>query len=287
MIKKLLLILTCLTANWKIHSQNGTEILFSESGIQSAYPRLSPDNSKVLFQSNKGSKWQLYMLDLQSQQTKRFTTDTFNNNFPDWSADGKWIAFVSDRDGNEEIYLMKADGTGLKRLTENPSRDIHPYFSPDGKYILFNSDRGNGSLDIYRLSIDKNIIERLTNTPENETCARYSPDMKHIVFLRNDLRIDDVFTLNLRNGLAENFTKTPAVTDGWPMYSADGKWIYFSSMESGIYSIYKMKTDGTEKTQLTFPKPGEEDARVFVSKNNRAFIYNKKAGPTISIMRNS
>jgi Tol biopolymer transport system component len=31
------------------------------------------------------------------------------------------------------------------------------------------------------------------------------------------------------------------------MFSYDGKWIFYSSMENGSYSIFKIKTDGTGK----------------------------------------
>jgi TolB protein len=257
--------------------------ILKEEGIQNAYPRLSNDNTKILYQSNRTGKWQLFILDLKTGKSQRLTNDTSNTNFPDWSNDNKWIAFVSDRNGNEEIYLMKTDGTGLKRLTDHKSRDIHPYFSPDGKYLLFNSDRGNGSLDIYRLELASSKIERLTDTKENETCARYSPDMKQMVFLRNDDLSDDVFIMNMTNGLAENLTKTPGTTDGWPMFSPDSKQVYFSSLESGIHCIYKIDANGKNKKQVTHAGKKEEDARVFISKDGKMMIFNKKQGTTISI----
>jgi Tol biopolymer transport system component len=73
------------------------------------------------------------------------------------------------------------------------------------------------------------------------------------------------------------------VEHGWPTYSADGKWIYFSSMEKGTYSIYRIKPDGTGLQQLTHAKVGEDDARVNVSHDGKFMIYNKKADDTIMI----
>jgi Tol biopolymer transport system component len=109
--------------------------------------------------------------------------------------------------------------------------------------------------------------------------------MKKIIFLKNGLGEDDVFILSLTTGLTENISKTPTVRDGWPVFSPNGKWIYFSSMDTEVYSIYKMKPDGSEKKQLTFPEAGEEDARVNISQQGNFFIYNKRSGSTISIMR--
>jgi TolB protein len=250
---------------------------------ESAYPRLSKDEKKILFQSNSNGSWQINLYQVDDNKIINLTNDGYNNNFPDWSADNQWISFVSDRDGNEEIYLMRTDGSDLKRITNDPNRDIHPYFSPDGKYILFNSTRANGSLDIYRYTILSGKTEQLTNTPQNETCARYSPDMKSVVFLKNDDYSDDVYMFSLSNFLSINLTNTPLTTDGWPMFSSDGKWIYFSSMENDTYSIYRIKPDGTGKQQITFAPNGEEHARVYISSSGKKMIYNIRKANAIGI----
>jgi len=259
-----------------------TKLILKEEGKENAYPRFSSNGKQFLYQSNRTGKWQLFIYDIGSGQSKAVTSDSSNNNFPDWSKNNEWIAFVSDRSGNEEIYLMKKDASGLKQITNHPSRDIHPYFSPDGKYILFNSDRF-GSLDIFRYTIATGKTERLTDTPQNETCARYSPDMKEIVYLKNDASADDVFILDMKTAISRNLTQTPGSTDGWPMFSPDGKWVYYSSMESGTYCIYRISPDGKTKEKLTSAMTGEEDARVCVSQDNAKVLFNKKVNKTIEV----
>ena len=268
-----------------LQAQGGDcRLLHKLEGKESAYPRLSRDEGSILYQSNKDGHWQLYLMELRSGRHTPVLASSSNDYFPDWSADNKWIAFVSDRDGNEELYLMRTGGSSLRRLTTDPSRDIHPYFSPDGRYLLFSSTRGNGSLDIFRYTIGNGKTDQLTDTKdEDETCARYSPDMKEIVFLRNNAAEDDVHILSIPGFLSRNITNTPSFRDGWPMYSADGSWIYYSSMEEGSYSIYRMKPDGSGKQKITTAESGEEDARVFVSRNGASIIYNKRIGSTIEI----
>ena len=125
----------------------------------------------------------------------------------------------------------------------------------------------------------------MTDTPDDETCARYSPNMKQIVYLKNGISLDDIFVFNVSNFLSEHITKTNKTRDGWPAFSPDGKWIYFSSMESGTCNIYKIKPDGTAKQQITEAKQGEEDARVNIASDNKTLIYNKRIGATIQIIR--
>lgn len=253
-------------------------------GVENAYPRLSADGKRILFQSNRSGHWQLYVLDIASGKQECLTNDTFNSNFPDWNADNTRIAFVSDRDGNEEIYLMDAAGKSLKRITNDGGRDIHPYFSPDGRYLLFNSTRANQSFDIFRFRLASGALEQLTNTPaEDETCARYNAGMSEIVFLRNNASGDDIYVLHMATGVTDNLTQTPAIRDGWPCFSPDGRWIYYASMPEGSFGLYRMKRDGSKKQQLSFPKAGEEDARVFVAADKRSLVYNKRAGGTLEI----
>jgi len=82
-------------------ASTGPTVLLHEDGVENAYPRLSRDGKRILYQSNRTGKWQLYIMDITTKKQERITNDAFNNNFVDWSMDGLWVAFVSDRDGNE------------------------------------------------------------------------------------------------------------------------------------------------------------------------------------------
>ena len=260
-----------------------SKIIYRVDGKESAYPRLSKDDTQILYQSNEKGNWQLVIMDISKGTHTPVMTDRFNNNFPDWSPDNEWIAFVSDRDGNEEIYIIRSDGSELKRITYDPGRDIHPYFSPDGKSLLFNSTRGNETFDVYRYFIKIEKTERITDFQDDETCARFSPDMKHIVMLKNSQTTDDVVLMNVATSALKNISGTPAINDGWPMFSHDNQWIYYSSFETGNYCIYRIKPDGAGKTKITSAKINEEDARVCVAKDGQWIIYNKRIGSTIEI----
>jgi TolB protein len=107
--------------------------------------------------------------------------------------------------------------------------------------------------------------------------------MKQMFFLKNDDKSDDIYIYNFTTKTISNITKTPSVPDGWPMMSYDGKWIYYSSMETGHYCIYRIKPDGSGKEQVTSPGNGEDDARVCISQDGKQLIYNKEKGLTISI----
>ena len=89
--------------------------------------------------------------------------------------------------------------------------------------------------------------------------------------------------MDLGTFLSKNLTNTPATLDGWPMYDKKGQWIYFSSMESGRHSIYRIDLSGQHKTRLTTALSNEEDARVYVSNDSRFMLYNKRVDRVIRI----
>jgi TolB protein len=254
-----------------------TKVLLHEDRVENAYPRLSRDMRSVLYQSNRGGHWQLYVLDVASGVSRAVMETASNETLPDWSVDGR-IAWVSDRDGNEEVYVM--DGDKPRRISNSPGRDLHPYWSPDGTALLYNTQE-HGSFDVVRVELASGATERLTSSSEDDTCARYAPDGKRIALLRNDARADDVVVI--ADGVARDMTKTPAVRDGWPAWSPDGAWIYYASMADGAFSIYRVAAAGGAPERLTTAAPGEEDARPFVSADGRLLVYNKRAAGAIDI----
>lgn len=256
-------------------------VLLHEDGVENAYPRLSNDGREILYQSNRGGAWQLYILDI-AAGTSRALTSEGNNNLPDWSPDGARIAFVSDRDGDEEVYIANRDGSDAKRLTINPGRDLHPYFSPHGKALLYNSQRAGTPFDVYELDLATGDERRITATNEDETCARYAPDGRRMIVLRNDARADDVWLLDPSG--ERNVTSTPRVRDGWPTFGPDGRWIYFAGMDGGSFSLYRIRADGSRREQLTTAAPDEEHARPFVSRDGRRVIFNRRRGGAIDIL---
>lgn len=259
--------------------------LLHEDGVENAYPRLSRDASRILYQSNRSGHWQLYELDLRTGASQALTETPGNETLPDWSPDDRQIAFVSDRDGNEEIYVMAADGGGPRRLTTNPGPDLHPYWSADGRTLLYNASAPGptGQFDVYRLELATGATTPLTQTPQHETCAQDAPDGSRLVLLRNDPTADDLVEL-ARDGAERAVTADPRVRDGWPTYSPDGNWIYYASMAAGPFSLYRVAVAGGAPEQLTFASAGEEHARPFVSADGRLVVYNRRHGRAIDIV---
>jgi hypothetical protein len=63
----------------------------------------------------------------------------------------------------------------------------------------------------------------------------------------------------------------PGLNDG-PEYSPDGQYIYFNSERSGLMQIWRMKTDGSEQTQMT-PNDDHNNWFAHISPDGRSMVF--------------
>jgi len=232
-----------------------TRLTFSTA--ENAEPALSPDGTKIAFQSRLDYSLhddEIYVMNAaDGSGVTRLTTNPAYDSTPAWSPDGSKIAFESNRDGNSELYTMNAaDGSGVKRLTINMSVDLFPAWSPDGTKIAFTSNR-DGNYRIYVMNSDGSKPEPLEFNLTDGYPA-WSPDGTKIAFEAvNGTGNYDIYILNADRSGAKRLTSNLA-REGHPTWSTDGAMIAF---ESGS-QIYVMNADGSGQTSLPYKAVGAE-----------------------------
>jgi Tol biopolymer transport system component len=176
-----------------------------------------------------------------------------------FSPDGKWIVFGSRRDGDSELYVMRPDGSGAVRLTHTPGYDGGPFFSPDGKRIVYRSDRkGNDLLQVFtaelKFSADGAITgirneKKLTDDANVNWGPYWHPDGKHIIYATSAHGHTnyELYWMNDDGTGKTRITYAPGF-DGLPAFSADGKYLMWSSKRS--------KDNTTQVFAARFKAPG-------------------------------
>lgn len=245
------------------------------TNIVSAYPCPSPDGSRVVFQSNRTGRHEIYVMNVDGSGVVQLTDRPGDNSTPVWSPDGRRIAFAASAEAdNSEIYVMDADGGNIVRLTKSPGDDSHPHWSPDGKRIMFNSPRTTPDLsvgwldqwhEVFSMKPDGSDLRQHTHNRAVCTYPSYSPDGKRIVY-RKIVRTpgvawdltgrpfnSEVFVANLDGSGEVNISRDEAF-DGWPAWAPDGTRIVFASNRAGpanVGHLYVVDPDGTGLTQVT------------------------------------
>ncbi len=81
-------------------------------------PAWSPNGQLLAFAWRRPSgNYDIYVMDVATQQIVELTRDAGRNERPSWAPDGRHIVFESTRSGSRQIWSMLADGTQQRQLT--------------------------------------------------------------------------------------------------------------------------------------------------------------------------
>ncbi|MEO8218398.1 MAG: peptidase S41, partial [Acidobacteriota bacterium] len=116
-----------------------------------------------------------------------------------------------------------------------------PALSPDGSQIAFVSGG-----DIWTVAASGGQARLLVSHPATESRPLYSPDGKSLAFVSTRTGNGDIYVMSLTTGQLARVTWDDGFNqlDNW---SADGKWLYFSSNTadiSGMNDIYRVSAGG-------------------------------------------
>jgi Tol biopolymer transport system component len=217
----------------------------------------------IAFASLAPRGWDVYLLDVESRQTRRLTDHPALDFNAAFSPGGSRIAFVSERDGNAALYTLRADGMDLKRLTDTFALDDHPAWSPDERRIAFSSTRepatdpGRAWNAVYVIDTEPGAAGARRVTPDG--VADYSPAWSP------DGQLIAVATGSGVAGGTDLFVMAPdgtgrrriAANGGWPVFAADGMSLFFHSKREGKWGIWRVDLAGLGLERIT---PAEVDA---------------------------
>jgi len=208
-------------------------------------PAWSPDDSQIVFTSNRDGQYNLYVMNADGSNVTRLTSST--GFVASWSPDGKHIVFDSYRDGLSQMYVMNADGSNVVRLTQTNSDEFDPAWSPDGSKITFVSTR-DGNHQVYIMNPDGSHQQALTSSKDNWR-PTWSPDSSKIAFVSVRNGTAEVYEMNADGSHQVNVSNNPGAENGSGgiSWSQDGKLLYivqerppvnsFFSQSLGILSI--------------------------------------------------
>ena len=152
------------------------------------------------------------------------------------SPDGKRIAVERTESGtqNRDIWLVDVATGGMTRFTSDPGWDAFPTWSPDGKRIIFTSNRA-GVYDLYEKPSDGSANETLLyHNSEGKGPTSWSSDGKFLVYYSlgqpTHLRLLAVAGPADRQPVPFVDPKFTSIT---ARFSPDGRWILYTSNESG------------------------------------------------------
>ena len=152
----------------------------SKAGINGA-PSFSPDGRKlVVTLGGIDGNLDIYVLDINSRQTRRLTTHRAIDTEGSWSPDGRYIYFTSDRSGGPQIYRVSTNGGSVERITYEGSYNARPRLSPDGlKLAMVHNDRGNYRIAVMDMERDDLLI---LSTGRQDESPSFAPNSDTLIY---------------------------------------------------------------------------------------------------------
>jgi tricorn protease len=250
-------------------------------------PDLSPDGRHVAF-SYQGDIW---LVESTGGVARPITIHEAHDIYPCFSPDGKWLAFSSTRFGGYDVFVVPVQGGKPRRLTFDSTSDFVTGWSPDGQSVLFASARGTAypqSIEMYSVPVVGGAETRLAVREAKE--GLYAPRGDVFAFVRGPglwyrknyrgSSNDDIW---LTTKDAQNYVRITDFNgqDTSPMWSADGKRLYYVSEKFGgpANLVVQELTSATPLPALAGPaKPvtqHKDDSvrRARISGNGERIVY--------------
>lgn len=163
------------------------------------------------------------------------------------------ILFLSRRiedSADWQIYLMNFDGGSQRKLTEKIVNCSKPVPSNDGSKIAFISYE-NGYYHLFKIDTSGNDLVLIAKNDEYCGCPSWSPDDSKLLFTQRTDFTDhknDIFVMDITSNKETRLTFEG--NNSCPSWFPNGMTIVYTSTISGIYRVYIMNPDGTNKKLL-------------------------------------
>ncbi|MBI4903259.1 MAG: PD40 domain-containing protein [Acidobacteria bacterium] len=252
--------------------------LTTETGMN-AHPSFSPDASAVVYSSNRGGRFELFVKPVSGGPDRALTSDGHENVEPAWSPDGKWIAYRSHHGG---LFVIAAAGGEPRKVAASGTS---PSWWPDSSRVVF-SDQGR----LWSSALAGGDAEPITKAgePEGEHVApHFSADKKHLGFICGkrmwELNVESKQLIQVTEG-------DPAPTSF--VYAADGLTVYFfASASKKAQGMYRLTRDSATRKAKAAPDAVSEGEGATlqdleIDAGGKRLAYTMVTGPAEKLLGN-
>ena len=214
-----------------------------------------PDGKRIVYASGRA----LYEAKSDGTDSRQFVTVNGTPSWMRWSPDGRLLRFtVTDpRTNTTSLWEVRDDGSGLHPLLagwNNSPAECCGSWTRDGSYFVFQSTR-NFRSDIWAIREKPRLFQKPEPTPVQLTTGPLSfrgPQPSYDgskLFAIGVQRRGELLRFDTKS--KQFMPYLSGISADTVDFSKDGQWVTYVAVPDG--TLWRSKTDGTEKLQLTFP----------------------------------
>jgi dipeptidyl aminopeptidase/acylaminoacyl peptidase len=202
-----------------------TELASGDPVVITRY-KYKPDYSEGMTRFNDNRRRHIFLADVASGAVRQLTPDGgYEEHSIDWSPRGDEILFVSNREPdpdlfyNPDVFSVRVTDGSTRRLTATESAEFKPRWSPDGELVVFMGTR------------------------------------RGLTDLETDMEDTHVFVMDAEGGNRRELGSGLDNRQGSPIWSLDGRFVYFNVEERGHERLYRLPVSGGPP-ELVIGDPG-------------------------------
>ncbi|HMP66269.1 MAG TPA: protein kinase [Pyrinomonadaceae bacterium] len=245
-----------------------------------AFPSLSSDGTTIVYESGPSGRRDIFSQRVGGRNPINLTANSDGSNvMPAFSPDGRHIAFRSSREPGG-IYVMEATGENARRISD---LGYHPSWSPDGRSIAVSTKAVRvhtahtvPDSELYVIDVADGTAEKLEAGPD-AIMPSWSPNGHRIAFwFVEEGKQGELATIPADGGEPVVIASDPA-TDWNPVWSPDGRYLYFASNRGGNMNLWRVGIDEMTGRETSPPQPITTPSRyvrhISFARNGRSIAY--------------
>jgi TolB protein len=162
------------------------------------------------------------------------------------------IAYVTKSAAIYNLWVADADGESAQSALRSVEPIISPSWAPNGNQLAYVSFESRKPV-VYVHDVDTGKRRLVANFKGSNSAPAWSPDGKTLALTLSRDGGSQLFLLDIGSSSAEpRRLATSTAIDTEPVFTADGRLIYFVSDRGGSPQIYKIPTTGGSAERVTF-----------------------------------
>lgn len=190
------------------------------------------------------------------------------------------LAFVGNRGSSRELYTSDILFNNVRQLTKDSVDIVSPKFSPDGQKIVYTSYYKTGFPDIFAIDLLSGARKTVAGYDGTNTGGCFSPNGSKLAMILTSNGNAELFTADTSGRNVKRLTSSKGL-EATPVWSNDGKSIYFSSDPMGAPQLYKIPSSGGKMQRIPTniskycaeptPNPQDSNLLAFTAAVNKHF----------------
>ncbi|MBF0537279.1 MAG: Tol-Pal system beta propeller repeat protein TolB [Nitrospirae bacterium] len=211
-------------------------------------PHWSPDSKRLAYSFLRKGRWAINILNFDTASETEVFSSKGTNLVGDFTPDGKDLLLSSSSKGSPDIYLLQLNSRVLTPLTYADTIEVSPASSPDGGHIVYVSNK-SGTPQLYIMNSDGSDSRRLTFEGNYNTAPEWSPAGDLIAFCMMTGGRFQIATIKPDGTSLTVLTNVGNNEE--PSFSADGRYIVFTSDRDGVKGVYVMSVTADEQHRIS------------------------------------